>query len=126
VFFARELVDHCRSRGMEDNDIVATATAFTAQAIAEGYRRFIYPKYRLDEVVVGGGGVRNEFLMGMLREQLAPVPVKTHEDFGIASDAREALSWAVLANETLVGNPANIPQVTGAKRRVVLGKIIPA
>ena len=126
VFFAKELVAQGRATGMKDNDIVATATAFTAEAIAEGYRRFIYPKHRLDEVVVGGGGVHNEFLMGMLREMLAPVPVRTHEDFGIASDAREALSWAVLANETLVGNPANVPQVTGAKRRVVLGKIIPA
>jgi anhydro-N-acetylmuramic acid kinase len=69
--------------------------------------------------------VHNPQLMHHLRELLAPVPIRTHEDFGIAGDSREALSWAVLANETLAGNPANVPQVTGARRRVVLGKIIP-
>ncbi len=126
VFFAQQIVDTGRQRGMRDADIVTTVTTFTAMTIAEGYRRFILPERGIDEVVVGGGGTHNDFLMKKLAAELAPIPVKTHEDFGISNDAREALSWAVLANEMLVGNPANIPQVTGAKRRVVLGKIIPA
>lgn len=123
--FVAGLLTGARSRGIADADTVATATAFTAHAIADSYRRFITPRCALDEVIVGGGGTHNPTLMRLLRELLAPVPVRTHEDFGISSDAREAVSWAILANETLAGNPANVPQVTGARRRVVLGKIIP-
>src|SRR5579884_2790685 len=74
---------------------------------------------------IRAGGVHNPTLMGMVRDLLAPIPVRTHEDFAIPSDAREALSWAILANETLHGRPANVPQITGARRRVILGKITP-
>jgi anhydro-N-acetylmuramic acid kinase len=101
-------------------DIVATVTAFTAQSIADAYRRFLPP---LDEVVVGGGGARNPTLMRMLQERLAPAPVITHEAVGINGDAKEAIAFAVLANETLLGNPSSLPSVTGAARPVVLGKL---
>jgi anhydro-N-acetylmuramic acid kinase len=49
----------------------------------------------------------------------------THEDFGIANDAKEALAFAILAHETLLGRPSNVPNATGARRAVVLGKIVP-
>jgi 1,6-anhydro-N-acetylmuramate kinase len=45
--------------------------------------------------------------------------------FTSAADAAEAVCFAVLAHETLHGNPTNIPTVTGAKRSAVLGKIVP-
>ena len=61
--------------------------------------------------------------MRMLAEILDPIPVHTHETVGIDSDAKEALAFAVLANETLLGKPANLPSVTGASRRVILGKL---
>jgi anhydro-N-acetylmuramic acid kinase len=47
------------------------------------------------------------------------------EDFGIPSQAKEPLSFAVLANETICGNPSNVPSATGADDRVILGKVIP-
>jgi anhydro-N-acetylmuramic acid kinase len=63
--------------------------------------------------------------MRTLSELLSLVPVRTHEEYGIPNDAREALTWAVIVNETLHGNPANVPQVTETTRRVALGKITP-
>jgi anhydro-N-acetylmuramic acid kinase len=123
--FTAELLRSARAEGIADEDTVATATAFTTYAIADSYRRFITPYYILDEVIVGGGGPKNPTIMASLRDLLAPIPVRTHEDFGIPGDAREALSWAILANEALLSHPANVPQVTGARRAVVLGKIIP-
>lgn len=120
-----QLLQDSRSAGIRDTDTVATATAFTAYAIADSYRRFIFPRYAIDEVIVGGGGPKNPALMAHLRELLSPIPIRTHEDFGIPGDGREALSWAILANETLLGHPANVPQVTGARHRAILGKIIP-
>ena len=75
------------------------------------------------DVVVSGGGVHNPVLMGRLRALLAPLPVRSSAELGIDPDAREALAFAVLANETLAGNPGNLPRVTGARRPAVLGKI---
>src|SRR5206468_296871 len=53
------------------------------------------------------------------------VPILTHEDFGLDSSAKEPLAFAILAHETLLGRSGNVPSVTGARRAVVLGKIIP-
>jgi len=103
------------------NDVIHTLTAFTVHSIVDAYDRFL-PSLP-DEVIVGGGGSRNPVLLRLLRENLAPIPVRTHEDIGINSDAKEAIAFAVLANETLLGNPANLPSVTGADRAVSLGKI---
>jgi anhydro-N-acetylmuramic acid kinase len=62
--------------------------------------------------------------MGLLTDSFKPIPVKGSEAYGIPSMAKEALSFAILANETLRGKPSNVPRVTGAKGRAVLGKII--
>jgi anhydro-N-acetylmuramic acid kinase len=61
----------------------------------------------------------------MLRDRLDPIPVRMHGEFGIDGDIREAVYWAMLANETIQGRPGNVPAVTGASRPVVLGHIIP-
>jgi anhydro-N-acetylmuramic acid kinase len=98
-------------------------TEFVARSVADAYRRHV-PRADVCDVVVSGGGVHNPVLLGRLRELLAPVPVRSSADLGIDPDAREALAFAVLANETLHGNPGNLPRVTGARRPVVLGKIV--
>jgi anhydro-N-acetylmuramic acid kinase len=49
--------------------------------------------------------------------------VKLSDEFGISSDAKEAICFAVLANETISGNPANIKSVTGAVKRTILGGV---
>jgi anhydro-N-acetylmuramic acid kinase len=107
--------------GVRGADVVATMTEFTARTVADAYRRFL-PR-RPDEVIVGGGGARNPTLMGRLRAALDPTPVLTHEDVGMHGDAKEAIAFALLANETLLGNPGNLPSVTGASRPVLLGKL---
>jgi anhydro-N-acetylmuramic acid kinase len=63
--------------------------------------------------------------MRRLAELLAPRTVVSSAELGIDPDAREALAFAVLANETLHGGAGNLPGVTGASRGVVLGKIVP-
>jgi anhydro-N-acetylmuramic acid kinase len=114
VQFAQTLFD----RG-EPADLVATATAFTARSIADAYRRFLG---RVDEVVVGGGGARNPVLMQMLAEALPGVRVMTHEAVGIDSDAKEAIAFALLANDCILGLSTNVPGATGG-RPAVLGKV---
>jgi anhydro-N-acetylmuramic acid kinase len=51
------------------------------------------------------------------------VPVRDTRALGIDPDAKEAMAFGVLANETLHGHPGNLPQVTGAAGPRVLGKI---
>jgi len=116
--------------GLSNADLVATATAFTAESIADACRRFVFPKLTAAQrqqlqVILGGGGAKNPVMCRMLRERVGVGEVLTHEAFGIANEAKEALAFAILAHETLEGRPGNVPSATGARRAVVLGKIVP-
>jgi anhydro-N-acetylmuramic acid kinase len=124
--FVGDLLDRAQATGVSAEDLLATATAFTAESIASAYRDFVLPSHTIDEVILGGGGSYNATLRRMLHERLPGVTVFLHEDFGISGDAKEALAFAILGNETMLGRPANLPKVTGARRAVVLGKIVPA
>ena len=103
------------------DDLLATLTRFTAEAIARSYRELL-PALP-DEVYVSGGGAMNLTLMKHLAALMAPIPVGTSSDIGIDPKAKEAIAFAVLANETLFGQPGNIPATTGALGPRVLGKI---
>ena len=76
-----------------------------------------------EQLIAGGGGTRNDTLMHHLRELLPHTQVVTNEEIGFDSDAKEAVAFAVLANETIHGGSGNVPGATGAKHLVVLGKI---
>ena len=91
--------------------------------VREGVARF--SPCPIDQLVVSGGGVHNRCLMGHLERLFDSVPVMRLEELGMPGDAKEAVVFAVLANEALLGNPGNVPQVTGASRARVLGKIVP-
>jgi anhydro-N-acetylmuramic acid kinase len=109
--------------GLSDSDIVATATALTAETIADAYRRFL-PTLP-DEVILCGGGAKNRCLVDMLIQRLNGPCIKTTTDYGIDSDAKEAVSFAILAWSTIKGIANNVPSATGASRPAVLGKIVP-
>lgn len=123
--FVQKVLRRGLSLSLRHEDIIATATAFTAVSIAENYRRFVFPKGVPDEIIFGGGGTHNAALMRMIRAELAGLRISTFDQYGISPDAAEAACFAVLAYETLQGRPTNIPSVTGARRKVILGKIIP-
>lgn len=100
----------------------ATATAFTAASIADAISRFV--PGRADELIVSGGGTRNLLLMEHLRQKFAGA-IRTVDELGLASEAKEAVAFALLGAATLDGVPANVPSATGATRPVVLGSITP-
>ncbi len=123
--FSEEFIQQGQQRGLNANDIVATATALTAESIALHYRQFPnFPISQFPQVILGGGGAFNPTLRRMLQERVAPMQVLTHEDFGYDSNAKEAMAFAILAHETVMGTANNVPSATGARRRVVMGKII--
>ncbi len=125
VQFSDELYKELKRDNIDVHDAITTITAFTAKAISDSYRRFIQPCYKIDEMIISGGGVSNPLLFQFLKDYLIDIKISTVDDFGIPSCAKEALAFAILANETVSGNPCNVPSSTGAKESVVLGKIIP-
>jgi anhydro-N-acetylmuramic acid kinase len=122
--FCRALLKKSRRLGLHKVDLLATATAVTAVTIARAYRRFLDKVP--DQVILCGGGCQNRTLVKMLHEQLENVKFLTTGDFGIDSDAKEAISFAILAWATIKGIANNVPKATGAKNAAVLGKIVPA
>jgi len=124
--FVGELLQRAQKADVSAEDLLATAAAFTAESIAASYRDFLLPECEIDEVILGGGGSYNATLRRMLQERLPGPTIFLHEDFGTSGDAKEALAFAILGNETMLGRPANVPAATGARRPVILGKIVPA
>jgi anhydro-N-acetylmuramic acid kinase len=121
--FADRMCSRAQRRKVAAADLVATATAFTASSIADAYRRFLPAP--IDQVLLCGGGARNPTLVDMLRRRLAPTEVMLTDGFGISADAKEAVSFAILACATIRGLPGNVPSATGADGPVILGKIVP-
>lgn len=124
--FVTRLLERAEATQLPIEDLLATVAAFTAASIVQAYQDFVLLEHRLDEVILGGGGSYNATLRRMLQERLPDIPVFLHEDFGLSGDAKEALAFAILGNETMLGHPANVPSATGARRPVILGKIVPA
>ena len=120
---AQQLIAEGRKRGYSANDIVATLTALTAASIADSYRRFA-PE-RIAEVIVAGGGAHNPAMMAFLTDELDSTPLLMSDQIDLSSDYKEGLVFALLAHETWHNRPDNLPSLTGAKSRVVLGQITP-
>ena len=139
--FVREFLHACgRAR---KQDVVATATALTAWSIADAVERFVVGKIptsgkgrqkwgthggsasRFGEMIVSGGGARNATLVAMLTERVAPLGIRVRfsDEFGLPSQAKEAVAFAVMGYETWSRQASNLPSATGAQRSVVLGKI---
>ncbi|MCX5632653.1 MAG: anhydro-N-acetylmuramic acid kinase [Phycisphaerae bacterium] len=110
-------------RSISFEDMLATATAFTADSIVDAYKKFL-PSMP-DEIILCGGGAKNKTLVKMLRQNIKSKILLT-DDFGINSDAKEAVSFAILAYAAIKGIANNVPGATGAKKSLVLGKVIPA
>lgn len=109
---------------MNPYDLVATMTMFTAKTIAFHYEKYIFPHHDISEIIVSGGGSYNTTLIAMLTELLSGTCcVSTGEDIGFSSEAKEAIAFAILANETIHGNPSNVKSATGASENVLLGNI---
>lgn len=121
--FVDELLKKYNNKKLED--ILSTVTMFTAKSIAVNYKNFIMNKVNLNKVIIGGGGAHNKTLLSYLKNELPNVSIVTQDDIGLSSDAKEAIAFVILGNETLNNNFSNVPSATGAKEKVILGNITP-
>jgi anhydro-N-acetylmuramic acid kinase len=121
--FIEKVIDRSKQLELSLNDLVATVTAFSAESIAYNYHNFVFPGYRVDEVLLCGGGAHNHTLVKLLGELLHPIPIKTVAICDVPVDAREVTCVGIIANETLLGQPGNVPNSTGGRKRVIMGQI---
>lgn len=105
-------------------DIVRTFSEYTAYVTFYNYNKFIRKECEISELLVSGGGANNNYIMQSLQRYFGDkIRVKKVEEKIVSSDAKEAVCFALLANETISENPTNIPRVTGSSRKTILGKI---
>ena len=104
-------------------DVQATLLDLTARTVADALQ-MTQPDTR--RVLVCGGGVRNAVLMARLAAYLPQAIVESTAMHGLEPDYVEAMGFAWLARETLAGRPGNLPAVTGASGRRILGTVFPA
>lgn len=119
--YVARLCAEAEAVGCSLSGALATATRFTAECIRVGVEQFC--PARPERLIVGGGGSRNPVLLAHIADCLPGCEVLTNEQLGLDSDAKEAVAFAVLANETLFGRANNAPGATGAAHPVVMGKI---
>lgn len=107
----------------EPNDLIHTFTWFTAYSIAYHYKKYLISEYGLKKCIIGGGGAYNSYLLELIKNEMPEVTVMTQEEHGFSSEAKEALAFVILGNQTYHRRPSNVPSATGAKKSVILGQI---
>ena len=125
--YAKRFLAQCQELSLRNEDAVATATAFTAESIAESYRRFAHRRMNAGQIdyILSGGGALNQTLVAMLKERLEPLGCRltTSDAHGLPAFAKEATAFALLAWLSIHGLAGNVPAATGAKRGALLGQV---
>ena len=141
--YTKKILTLGRRFDAKPNDLIRTATIFTALSIVDALNRFVLPKTRIHQLIVSGGGANNPLLIAQLTALLAAplgtpisrlalfnsqpqhpsVPVIPSSHFRVPTDAKEALAFAILAYETFHQRPSSLPSATGARHPAILGKI---
>jgi anhydro-N-acetylmuramic acid kinase len=125
--YAARFLAACRKHSQRPEDAIATATALTAESIADAICTWVFPSTKNSPVdlIVSGGGARNATLLGQLRNRLSAHSIKltTSDAMGLPSEAKEAAAFALLAWQTWHHRPGNVPSATGASRAAILGQI---
>jgi anhydro-N-acetylmuramic acid kinase len=120
--FAMNLYEQGIKRNLDNMSILATITAYTAKSVKNQIDAFVLDKYKIDELYVSGGGAHNQMIMKLLSEYME-ADVMDVENLGFPGDAKESIAFAILGNEFLCGKTNNIPNSTGSKRKVIMGKL---
>ncbi len=104
-------------------ELIATATAFTAEALARTYQAHVAAEATVDRILVSGGGVHNPTLLRAIELRLPDISVVSTSAIGLDPDFKEAIAFASFAVLGLIAPPIDTTRITGAKYPVRLGRL---
>lgn len=105
---------------LSSQDVLATLSKFTSDTIADAVKNFL--EDRSAKIYLSGGGMHNPLIMNHLREALPSYEFAATDVLGISGDAKEAVLFAILANESLSGGDVNFGTRRGVPS-VSMGKV---
>jgi anhydro-N-acetylmuramic acid kinase len=121
--FTQELVDRGRKLGLSAEDLIATISSYTVFMIEYHLKYLERTSGKIEEIIVGGGGTKNKFIMENLTNIFRHTKVSLHDDYGIPAWCWESVAFAILAHLTFNKVSGNVISATGAKKPVVLGRL---
>ncbi len=107
-------------------DLMATVTAAVSYSIVRAFNRFVKPRFNVSRVIVDGGGVANDALMKRIRSGMPDVTLRSSDEYKLPCAELDAIHVAILGNEMICEQAANVPSATGANCPAVIGTMTPA
>ncbi len=120
--FVENALNHSKTNNISNEDILATLTAFTANVIINAIDTIV-PSDTNFEILISGGGYHNPLIMEYLYNHFDNITIRSTAQLNIHPDAKEAVLFALLANETLAGDPKTFENKGNKNPAVQMGKI---